>query len=73
MGEAKNNLDINLDTGRLGEANKSIDTEHNAGGLGKTNKTIDTKHDASRADNTPYVDKVNNVEKEAKVCKSNLF
>lgn len=73
LGKIKNNIDINLDMSRLSGVNKNIDIKYNAGGLDKVDKNIDIKYNMSETNNTPDVDKVNNVEKEIKVCKSNLF
>lgn len=71
---ANKNVNTEKNTIKLSEVNNNTDANlHDAGSLGMANKNIDTKYDASKANNIPYVDEVNDIKKEAKMCKSDLF
>ncbi len=63
--------DDNLDANVLGGANKNVDTEHNAGETDGADNNTDADLDIDRSDKN--VDTEHNIEKEVKVCKSNLI
>ncbi len=67
------NADTEYDVSKSDGANNNTDADFDAGKLGKTDKNVNTEHDVSGANNTPDIDRANNVKKEVKVYKYNLF
>ncbi len=63
LSRANNNIDKEYDVNKSGRADNNMDASLDVDRLGQANKNPDTKYDASGANNTPDVDRANNLEK----------
>ncbi len=89
LDKTNNDTDTDLNAGELGRADNNTDTEYNVVELdgidnntgvdlnasmsGGVDKNTNIEYNTSKVNNRPDIDKTNNVEKEVKVYKSNLF